>query len=143
MSKKAMSKLVILGAVLIAPSFAPSPAPAQEREHHGLTIVAPANGATVSGPLTVAFGFGGGGANREHQGHGGGPHVFLLVDQPAPEPGATIQTDPTHIAFPEGQTQIIVTLPPGKHTLQLAVIDREGKVARRFHGAEAVTVIVQ
>jgi Domain of unknown function (DUF4399) len=143
MSKNALSGLIGFGAVLAALSLGQQPAWAQEhehgREHQGLTISTPADGATVTGPVAVAFEGGEGG----HRGHGGGMQVFLLIDQPAPEPGASFQPDPNHVEFPEGQAQTSVTLAPGKHTLQLAVLDREGKIGRHFHAAEPVSVVVQ
>ena len=144
MSKKLMSGLFGAGAVLAAQLFAAGVAQAQE--HQGLTITTPADGATVAAPVTVAFSAGeGGGQHGEHHGHGGGGgrQVFLIIDQPAPEPGSTIEADQNHIAFPEDERQTTVTLAPGKHTLILAALDREGHVGRRFHAAEPVTVTVQ
>lgn len=120
---------------------------AQAQEHHGLSIASPPDGATVTGPLTVALASAeqqGQEGEHHHHGNGGGSRqVFLLIDQPAPAPGATIQADQTHIPFPEGQRQVTVTLPPGRHTLQLAVLDREGEIGRRFRAADPVTVTVQ
>lgn len=140
--KKTISRQALIGVTLGALLLGQHAAQAQERERHGLTIVAPVDGATLTGLVTVAVGTGGGDQGHQHQGHGG-MHVFLLVDQPSPEPGATIQPDQTHIAFPEGQTQTTVTLPPGKHTLQLAVLDRDGKVGKRGGGTPPVSVTVQ
>lgn len=143
MSKNWMSGLFGAGAAFAVLLVGADPAQAQEHEHEhaGLTITAPADGATVTGPVTIAFAAGEGGG---HHGHGGGGRqVFVLIDQSEPEPGAAIQADPNHIAVPEGANQMTVTLAPGKHSLQLAVLDREGRIGRHFHPAQPVSVTVQ
>jgi hypothetical protein len=129
-------------------------AQAQEQGHRGPQIVSPANGATVSGPVTVAFGFGerpdgqagpgpgpGGGDGHEHHGHG--PHLVLFVDAPPPQPGTAIPADAAHVAFPEGEKQVTVTLAPGKHTLQLVMQDREGNVSERGHPSDPTQILVK
>jgi hypothetical protein len=138
MSKKLLSGFLGAGAVLAV--LLSGTGTAQEREHPGLTITMPADGATVAGPVTVAFSVEGGGG---HRGHGGGRQVYLLIDQPAPQPGATIQADQSHIAFAEGGSQTTVTLAPGKHILQLVAVDHDGQVGRRFHAVAPVSVTVQ
>ncbi|MGB8842165.1 MAG: DUF4399 domain-containing protein [Aliidongia sp.] len=140
MSKKLTSGFFGAGAVLAV--LLSGTVAAQEPEHQGLTITTPADGAVVMGPVTVAVSAGGG-DHGGHHGHGGGRQIFLLIDQPAPEPGATIQADPSHIAFPEDAKETTLTLAPGKHTLQLAVLDREGHVGRRFHPVAPISVTVQ
>ena len=143
MSQKIAYGRVGFGAIFALLLFGRDPALAQE--HRGLSIASPADGATITGPLTVAL------ATAEQQGQEGGHHhhgsfshqVFLLIDQPVAAPGTTIQADQTHVPFPEGQRQVTVTLAPGKHTLQLAVLDREGEIGRRFRAPDPVTVIVQ
>jgi len=142
MSKKMMSGVFGAGAVLAI--FLYGTAVAQAPEHQGLTITSPADGAIVKGPVTVAIFAGeGGGGHGGHHGHGGGRQIFLLIDQPVPEPGATLQADQSHIAFPEDARETTLTLAPGKHTLQLAVLDHEGHVGRRFHPSGPISVTVQ
>lgn len=147
MAKSSRLILAISAAIMVGTLvFGLYPVGAQERERHGPRIVAPANGATVTGSFTVAYAFGGGdytGQAEEHHGRRGGMQIFLLVDLPTPEPGSTFQADQTHIAFPQGQTQTTVALAPGKHALQLAILDHEGKIGRHFHGTDPVSIIVQ
>lgn len=50
-------------------------------------------------------------------------HHHLLIDTPLPSMGDPIPSDPQHIHLGNGQTEVEVTLPPGKHTLQLIVGD--------------------
>lgn len=52
-------------------------------------------------------------------------HHHLIVDAPTPPAGDPIPNDFNHLHFGAGQTQAEVTLPPGKHTLQLALGDED------------------
>jgi hypothetical protein len=151
MLKKSLSVLMVSGALLGLAILGPGPAAAQEREHHvPPAIVTPANGSVVSNPVTVTFGFGGAGGeamapsgqeNPEHHGHGG--HLVLFIDAPPPEPGTPVPADAGHVAFPDGQRQVTVTLAPGEHRLRLVGVDREGMVGRHLHASEEVTVVVR
>jgi hypothetical protein len=91
---------------------------------HGVPqIVAPADGATVRGPVTLRFRFAAMPARaavREH-GEPAGGHVHLLIDSPPPAPGEPVPVDDTHIHFMDGETKAVLDLPPGRHTLQLIV----------------------
>lgn len=135
---------IAVALMIVTLAFGLYPANAQEREHPGLTIVAPTDGATVGGPVTVAYGLAGveAGSSQRHHGHRRALQVVLLVDQVAPEPGSTFVADQTHIFFPDGQVQATVILPTGPHSLQLAVLDHEGKVGRR-PATSPVSIVVQ
>lgn len=50
-------------------------------------------------------------------------HHHLLVDTPVPPLDEPIPADENHIHFGAGQTQAELTLPPGRHTLQLIMGD--------------------
>jgi hypothetical protein len=50
-------------------------------------------------------------------------HHHLLIDTPLPLLDAPIPNDFNHLHFGAGQTEAQVTLPPGKHTLQLLLGD--------------------
>jgi hypothetical protein len=52
-------------------------------------------------------------------------HHHLLVDSKLPSLDEPIPNDPNHLHFGAGQTEATVTLPPGKHTLQLVLGDAE------------------
>ena len=116
--------LLVLGAALIA-----SLAVAQERTapapNAEVYFIAPQNGATVHGPVTVRFGLKGmgvapAGVKFDNTGH---HHVIvdtafseLKLDAPLP------MTDKI-VHFGKGQTETTLTLPPGKHTLELVFAD--------------------
>lgn len=50
-------------------------------------------------------------------------HHHLLVDTPLPPAGQVIPSDRNHLHFGAGETETMVELPPGKHTLQLLMGD--------------------
>jgi Domain of unknown function (DUF4399) len=52
-------------------------------------------------------------------------HHHLIVDSPLPPPDEPIPNDPRHIHFGAGQTETLLELSPGKHTLQLLMGDAE------------------
>ena len=149
--------IAVCGAIYGLFAFASS-APAQEHPHRIPVIVAPADNATVTNPVTVSFDFvspdgdqggsgygppGGGGGGWGGGGEHHGPHVVLVIDAALPNPGDAVPADAQHVPFPEGQRQVTVTLARGQHQLQLVLIGREGTVSRHFHPGSPVTVTVQ
>jgi len=90
------------------------------------------NGATVSSPVKVVFGLSGmgvapAGIEKEHTGH---HHLF--IDRPALGKGpdgkdeldANIPSDEQHRHFGKGQTEVLLKLSPGEHSLQLVLGDQ-------------------
>lgn len=107
-----------LGTVAVAAERTPAP------EGAAVSIIQPANGATVASPVTVQFGLEGmgvapAGVEWEKTGH---HHLLIDVDEVAAydEP---IPADDNHRHFGGGQTQVTVELEPGEHTLQLLLGD--------------------
>lgn len=88
-----------------------------------LYFVAPADGAVVKGPVHVVFGLRGlgvapAGVERPNTGH-----HHLIIDAPLPPAGQPIPADARHVHFGGGQTETMLELPPGEHTLQLLLGD--------------------
>jgi hypothetical protein len=50
-------------------------------------------------------------------------HHHLLIDTDLPPPGQEIPSDRNHLHFGAGETETMLELPPGKHTLQLLMGD--------------------
>jgi hypothetical protein len=50
-------------------------------------------------------------------------HHHLLIDSDLPPANEEIPSDRTHLHFGAGQTETMLELPPGKHTLQLLMGD--------------------
>lgn len=99
--------------------LAGTPAP----EGAQLYFLSPADGAVVRGPVTVRFGLSGMGvapAGVEHENTG---HHHLIIDAPLPPLDEPIPTDDNHLHFGGGQTEAVIVLPPGPHTLQLLLGD--------------------
>ena len=86
-------------------------------------ILAPADGANVSSPVTIVVSPSAGKVTKAMQGGSmnmeAGRHLHLLVDSPLPKPGSTIPMDARHIHLMHGEPKVNVSLPPGRHTLQL------------------------
>ena len=86
-------------------------------------FVYPTNGATVPPDVTIRFGLVGmgvapAGLDKAYTGH-----HHLLIDTELPPMDKPIPNDFNHLHFGIGQTEAQVTLPLGKHTLQLLLGD--------------------
>ena len=90
-------------------------------------VMEPADGATITGKVTVKFGLRGVGVAPAGVDKPATGHHHILVDQAAPE-GAALEAplpaDPGHRHFGGGQTETVLDLPPGAHTLQLILGDQ-------------------
>ena len=95
----------------------PSPADAE------LYFISPADGATVSNPITVRFGLKNMGVAPAGIQYDNSGHHHLLVDTELPALEFPIVNDENHLHFGGGQTEATVELPPGEHTLQLLLGD--------------------
>ena len=117
-----MYRLLIL---LLA--LCPFSVPAQERTpapgNAELYFISPADGATVSNPVTVRFGLKNMGVAPAGIKYDNSGHHHLLVDTELPALDFPIINDGNHLHFGGGQTEATVELPPGEHTLQLLLGD--------------------
>jgi hypothetical protein len=108
-----------------APAAAPAalarkPAPAGAMAY----IIEPADGARVTSPVRVVFGLKGFGVAPAGVDRNDAGHHHLLVDTPMPANLAVpIPNDERHRHFGGGQTEVELTLPPGRHTLQMLLGD--------------------
>jgi len=86
-------------------------------------IVSPADGETVGSPVTVQFGI------EEYllapagTFESGTGHHHLLVDAELPPLDQAIPSDDSHLHFGKAQTETVLELTPGSHTLQLVLGD--------------------
>jgi Domain of unknown function (DUF4399) len=84
------------------------------------------NGDTVTSPFKVVFGLSSNmgvapsGVEKPNVGH---HHLLIDKTLSAEEMTQPITVDEQHVHFGKGQTETTVTLPPGKHTLQLMLGD--------------------
>ena len=117
-------RLTILtaGLLLTAAALAADRTPAPEGA--SVYFSTPADGETVSGPVTVRFGLTGmgvapAGIEKENTGH----HHLLINVAELPPLDEPIPADDSHKHFGGGQTEVTMELPAGTHTLQLLVGD--------------------
>jgi hypothetical protein len=103
-----------------APTLARKPAPAGATAY----IISPADGATVANPVRVVFGLKGIGVAPAGIDRADAGHHHLLVDTGFPANlGLPIPNDEQHRHFGGGQTEVELTLTPGRHTLQMLLGD--------------------
>jgi hypothetical protein len=122
-----MNRLIFAAVCLFAlPAMAqetPSPAGAVEY------FIGLEDGAVVKSPLTVRFGLTGMGVAPAETVAENTGHHHLMIDVPpygSDDPDAltlSIPNDDNHKHFGKGQTEVVLDLAPGKHTLQLVLGD--------------------
>lgn len=88
-------------------------------------FISPKDGDTVTSPFKVQFGLTGmgvapAGVDKPKTGH---HHLIIDATLSPEELKQPIAADANHIHFGGGQTEAMVTLPPGQHTLQLVLGD--------------------
>jgi hypothetical protein len=108
-----------------------------------VSIVKPADGATVSSPFQVVWAASG--LIIEQAGRAirpGAGHLHLLINEEFVPGGELIPTDDTHLHFGKGQTSTDLTLEPGEYTLRLQMANG-GHLAHEgeeYHDEITVTV---
>ena len=100
-------------------------------------FVAPADGATIKGPVKVQMGVEGLTVKPAGTMEANTGHHHIIVDGKGVEKGTAVPADDTHIHFGKGQTETELTLAPGKHTLTLQFADG----AHRSYGPALSTTI--
>src|SRR5260221_1245621 len=88
-------------------------------------FIAPLNGATVHGPITIRFGLKGmgvapAGGKFENTGH---HHLLVDTDFSELNLGSPLPATDKILHFGKGQTETMLTLTPGEHTLELRFAD--------------------
>jgi hypothetical protein len=90
-----------------------------------LYFISPVDGATVESPVTVRFGLRGMGVAPAGVARPDTGHHHLVVNAPTPNLDLPLPADDQHIHFGGGQTETTLELPPGTHTLQLVLADKD------------------
>ena len=119
--KTTFALAIALAVASLTPVSAQTPSPAGAKVY----IINLKDGVTVKSPFLVQFGlFGMGvapaGVEKPNTGH---HHLLIDATLTAEELKGAIPADDTHKHFGAGQTEAMVTLPKGKHTLQLVLGD--------------------
>jgi hypothetical protein len=131
--------VLICGMVLSAAAGARTPAP----DGAEVYFISPQDGAVVNGPVRVKFGLRGMGVAPAGVNMEGTGHHHLLVNTELPPLDLPVPTDDNHRHFGMGQTETVLELAPGSHTLQLLL----GDFAHVPHDppvmSERITITVQ
>jgi len=138
--KKIVSVSIVASVIFPALALAQTPAGQGAQVY----IIAPANGATVKGPVVVQFGLKGMGvapAGIEFPDTG---HHHVVVDRELPPLTDYLPTDdPKIVHFGKGQTETTLKLEPGTHTLQLVFADQDHRPHVPPVVSEKITITVQ
>jgi hypothetical protein len=137
MSRSALAAL-LMGVSVLASAATPAPQGA------AVDIVSPASGETVGTTFKVKFEVNGialapAGDMTANTGH----HHLLIDAKDIIPAGQVIPADANHVHFGKAQTETDVTLPPGKHTLQLELGDKSHMAFDPPIVSEKITVTVK
>ena len=86
-------------------------------------IVSPTHGEVVTSPFKVVFGLSGMGVAPAGIDKAKTGHHHLLIDTALPDLTRPIPADDKHRHFGGGQTEVVIELTPGEHSLQLLLPD--------------------
>ncbi len=116
-----------------------SPAPYNARVY----FITPADGDTLTSPVTVRFGLEGmgvapAGVNKANTGH-----HHLIIDAPLPDFTYAVPKDDLHRHFGGGQTEVTIELAPGAHSLQLLLGDHNHLPHDPPVVSKVITIIVE
>ena len=108
-------------------------------------FIAPKNGATVQNPVVVKFGLKGmtiapAGTQTENSGH---HHLLVDTDLSDLNLSAPLPANDKILHFGKGQTETTLTLPPGKHTLELLFADYQHMSFDPPLHSKKITITVQ
>lgn len=106
-------------------------------------FIEPKDKAELKSPVKVVFGLAGmgvapAGTQVEHTGH-----HHLLIDKPAYDPNAPLPSSEQIVHFGKGQTEALLELKPGKHTLQLVLGDWKHQPHSPPVVSETITITVK
>ena len=121
-----MLKAIAMGVALLLAAGSPVLADGHRTkapEGAEVYIISPADGATVSSPVTVVFGLKGMGVAPAGVEKAKTGHHHLLIDTKLEDYDNPIPSDDVSRHFGGGQTEVTVDLSAGKHSLQLLVGD--------------------
>ncbi len=111
--------VVLLPSVLMASELPRT----ESAEGARVYIISPSDGDTVVNPITVRFGLSGMGVAPAGIDLPGTGHHHLLIDQESLPP-MDLPMANSVMHFGAGQTEVEISLEPGKHTLQLLLGDK-------------------
>jgi Domain of unknown function (DUF4399) len=142
--KRSHLLMAALAALVLGAGVAAQVAKTKSADGAKVYIIAPKNGAKVTSPFTVQFGVKGMGIAPAGVTNANTGHHHLLVDvAEMPDMNAPLPNNEHIRHFGGGQTEADLTLPPGKHTLQLLFADAAHIPHDKPLMSEKITVTVK
>jgi hypothetical protein len=106
-----------------------------------------ADGDVVESPVRVGFGIEGFGivpaGTRDKRRHTAGHHHLLVDVEELPDMDEPIPRDARHLHFDQGETEAVLELPSGTHTLQLLLGDEDHEPHAPPLISERITIEVE
>jgi hypothetical protein len=120
-----MSRILLAFGVCLAAAFAMAADRMAPPAGAEVYFIAPQNGAKLHSPVTIKFGLKGmgiapAGIKFDNTGH---HHLLVDTDLSEVQLDAPMPATDKIVHFGKGQTETSLTLPPGKHTLELVFAD--------------------
>lgn len=129
--KSHLLRPILVTLALVLPSFSVSARAAESGlkrtpapKNAEVYFISPKNKAKVKNPIKVQFGLKGMGVAPAGVEKAKTGHHHLIIDKALPQTDLPIPADKNYVHFGGGQTETEITLPPGKHTLQLLLGDK-------------------
>jgi len=116
-----------------------TPSPAGARVY----FIEPKNGAEVKSPVKVVFGLSGMGVAPAGIQQDNTGHHHLVIDSETPAANQPLAKTDQIIHYGSGHTEAMVTLKPGKHTLQLVLGDYKHQPHNPPVQSEKITITVK
>lgn len=117
--------------------------PSKAAEDAKAYFIQPADGDILTSPFKVVFGLSGVGVAPAGTQMDNTGHHHLIIDAPAPKAGEIIPADAQHRHFGKGQTEAMIDLPAGTHTLQMVLGDFIHRPHAKPVVSEVITVTVK
>ncbi len=138
-----LKQVMLLGLLLVGSlSWAHTPPKTAKVFFIGLS-----DGMTVSSPLTVKFGIEGFGitpaGTKGKRRHTAGHHHLLIDLQELPELDEAIPRDAQHRHFDQGETETVLNLSKGEHTLQLLLGDESHEPQDPALFSQKIRIVVE
>lgn len=118
-----MKNLIILAICMIFVGVSAQAKRTRSPKGAQVYFISPQDGQTVTSPVTVRFGLKNMGVAPAGIDIPKTGHHHLIIDSPLPNTKKSVPKDDKHIHYGGGQTEAEITLPKGKHTLQLLLGD--------------------
>lgn len=129
--------------VLLATPISGAHSPPEEAKIYFVDLM---DGEVVKSPFKVKFGIKGFGitpaGTKGKRRHTAGHHHLLVDVKQLPDMDEAIPRDPHHIHFDRGETEVMLKLPSGRHTLQLLLGDEQNEPQDPPLISEKITITV-